>query len=138
MKKCLALLSTLVFSASAWAGVPPQPEKCPSVATIAQNKFVTAQKATDGTYGALMLNKFDGNEMWGFVIAEIVAASSQDALAKATAALGSLALLSGPMYFSSNNLWGCVYSVEDGYPVLALTPLPAQVRSAQDLLQLEK
>ncbi len=134
MKKCLALLCTLAFSASAWAVIPPQPEKCPSVAAITQTKFVTAQKSTDGSYGALMLSKFDAAEMWGFVVAEIPATSTQDALAKATAALSSLTFLSGPMYFASNNTWGCVYSVEAGYPVLALAPLPVQIRNNPDAL----
>ncbi len=132
MKKGLALLLTLVFSTSVWAALPPQPERCPALDLIKQGDFVTIQKSSDGTYGALMLTKFDTKEMWGFIIAEIPAVSTQDAAAKAKAALNSLTWLSGPDYFSSGNIWACVYSVEAGYPVLALTPLPAQARSAHD------
>lgn len=135
MKKCLAILLTLVVSASAWAVVPPpQPEKCPAVESIQQNKIVTAIKSSDGSYGAILLNKFDTKEMWGFVIAEIMANSSQEALTKAKEAVNTLTFLSGPTYFATSNIWGCVYRVEAGYPVLALTPLPTQIRNADTLL----
>lgn len=122
------LLSALLLSASAtWAATtpPPKPDKCPAVTFITQNKFAIAQQASDGTYGVLMLNKFDTQDIWGFVVAEIPASSSQDALTKAKNSLTTLTFKSGPMYLTSNNIWGCVYTVDAGYPVLALTPLPA-------------
>lgn len=127
MKKSLILLLTLLCSASTWAAAtpPPKPDKCPAVTNITQNKFALAQQATDGTYGALMLNKFDTQALWGFVVAEIPASSLQDALSKAKSSLETLNFKTGPMYLSSNNLWGCIYTVDAGYPVLALTPLPS-------------
>jgi len=137
MKTCFALI-TLLFTTAAWASsIPRQPETCPSVAAITQSSFTVAQKSTDGSYGTLMLDNFGTQEMWGFVIAEVMANSPQDALAKAKDSLNSLTFLAGPSYYSSNNLWGCFYSVDAGYPVLALTPLPSQGRSVANGLGLE-
>src|SRR5258708_19391925 len=115
--KNFIFLFALIFSASVWAWVPPQPDKCPAVQPIAEANFAKAQKTSDGTYGALMLGKFDTQAIWGFVIAEIPADSIEDALAKAKASLTSLNFEAGPMYFKTNNIWGCPYTLAAAYPV---------------------
>ncbi len=123
--KNLILLFALLFSASSWAAVPPEPDKCPAVEPIAQSHFNKAQKSFDGTYGALMLSYFDTQALWGFVVAQIPATSTEDAMLKAKASLSTLTFDAGPMYLKSNNIWGCAYTVDAGYPILALTPLPS-------------
>lgn len=127
MKNRLILLFALVLSTSVWAATspPPKPDTCPEVTKIIKNKFAIAEQATDGTYGVLMLNKFDTQALWGFVVAEIPASSMQDAMTKAKSSLNTLSFKTGPMYISSSNIWSCVYTVDAGYPVLALTPLPS-------------
>lgn len=134
MKNYLILLLSFVFVSSAWAKIPPQPEKCPSVASILQNEFLLAQKLSDGTYGAVQINHYDTNENWAFVVVQITAASAQEAKAKAKDALSSLTFLSGPGYFAQNNIWGCVYRVDAGYPVVAITPIPAEGLGTTHLL----
>lgn len=130
MRKFFTLLFTLAITTLAsplWAfQIPPQPEKCPSVSSIQQTTFISAQKLSDNSYGAIQLGSYDTQQAWAFLVAKIAASSKDDAINKAKAALSSLNFAAGPIYYSQSNIWACIYNIDSGYQALAITPLPSQ------------
>lgn len=128
MKKNLLIATSFVlaslFNSIASAAMQgPEPQICPSVASIRavgvsrvvfqDNELFWVAGRRDQKYGT-------PND-WTFLIGRIVAANIDDAYQKATLGLNSLKLEIGPVTGPVGK-WVCFYSTSQGYPAAAINP----------------
>jgi hypothetical protein len=99
-----------------------KPEKCPSVSSIITEGLNYVEKNGE-TYIAAQVSRYGTSDTWGFVVWEIAATSTEDALNKGQNALSSLSYRAGPTYIASENVWACLYHTANGYKAAALTPI---------------
>jgi len=136
MQKNIFLLACLVFNMivtqTGYAGVSPQPAKCPSASAIAAFGIEEVlDSLCQGSWGGIVrANQYDTSDTWTFFINKdaicgIPAKDASEAREKILASLSSLKYFSGPEHVSESmteDAWMCAYTNAQDYIAIAVTP----------------
>lgn len=139
MMKIRHVLAALmvIITCTANAAMPPRPAKCPAPETIAAQGVESAYFDDDShKYSAVVFSDFDTSDDWAFVIGDIKASSSDDAVIKANTALQSLRLRTRkPQANQQYQVWYCLYTTKEGYLSGAITPLDFNISKLRGVLR---
>lgn len=126
--KVVLAAAALTVSHFAQAALPPRPDHCPSVSDLKSHFFFLAQKDPQGHGWAVVnVNKYNTQDMWGFVVGFFNVDNYLQAVLKGNMALKSLRGNPDPIPVEQAGTWACQYGVEgNGVQAVAMSPLPTE------------
>jgi hypothetical protein len=119
----ILLSLTASFAFAATPPIPPQPERCPTVAAL-QAVGVSRQTLMINSlwFAGRRDNVYGTGNHWTFILGNIPANNNSQAYTKAVTAISTLFFQAGPWYEREWNRWTCLYADADGFPAVAFNP----------------
>lgn len=116
------------FACGVFAIVPPK--SCPKVSSLNKTIFTFAQYVPeDNEYVVGNISDYGTSNRWGFIVARIHASDGGKALNLANKSMSTLSGNPDLYQHQNENFWQCNYAIGHGYIAVAITPVPANVRS---------
>lgn len=116
-----ALTSISMLAASVALALPPEPQKCPGVASlIAGGVSRTVIQMDNRWFAGRRHQLYDTTNLWTFVVGNIDVTTAKDAYNQAAEALPTILFRMGP--FSASDHWVCLYNTDvHNFPAVAIT-----------------